>query len=140
MVVRGKRMPWREIQLVLDWLKLREHATDGGGGRADGGGGSDADIERFLEHSYTPPIDAKDAEKKLEEAMKETDERLRQQAIVGAVLAIIGTAALAFPPAMVAAGVAGLVAKVGIAASAAMLSVGGTAVLADAMNRLGNGG
>ena len=41
-VVRGKRMPWREIQLVLDWLNLREHATDGGGGRADGGGGDSA--------------------------------------------------------------------------------------------------
>ena len=96
-------------------------------------------VERFIENTYTPPIETKDVEKKLEEAMNETDEKLRQQAIMGAMFAILGTAVLAMPPVLVAAGVTALVAKLGVVVSAAALTVGGTAVLADAIDRLGDG-
>jgi high-affinity Fe2+/Pb2+ permease len=97
------------------------------------------DVERFLEHTYTPPIETKDLEKKLEEALNETDANLREQAIMGAMCAILGTVVLAWTPVLVAAGVTALVAKFGIVLAAAVLTVGGTAVLADAIDRLGDG-
>jgi hypothetical protein len=108
------------------------------------------ELERFLENSYTPltppsgggggpPISTAETEKALEKAMAETDDKLREQALVGAALAIMGAVVLAFPPSVVALGVAGLIAKFGIGVSAALLSLGGTWMFTDAMDELDNG-
>jgi hypothetical protein len=105
-------------------------------------------LERSLENSYTQPpsgggggreVSIIQGEKALEAAMKETDEKLREQALVGAALALMGTVVLAFPPSVVALGVMGLVAKFGIAVSAGLLTLTGTWIFTDAMDELDNG-
>jgi hypothetical protein len=106
------------------------------------------ELERFTENSYTYPpsgggggreVSIIQGEKALEAAMKETDEKLREQALVGAALALMGTVVLAFPPSVVALGVMGLVAKFGIAVSAGLLTLTGTWIFTDAMDELDNG-
>jgi len=125
-VVTGKRCKqWEclsreELERVLE----QQHH---GGQFGNGGGGLPAGVT------------VADTERVLERAMAETNEELRKQALVGAALAIMGVVVLAFPPSVVALGVAGLVAKVGIATAAAVLSLGGTWMFTDAMDELDNG-
>ena len=113
---------------------------------------SQEELEALLENTYTHPpmggggggglsagVTVADTERALEKAMAETNEELRNQALVGAAFAIMGVVVLAFPPSVVALGVAGLIAKVGIATAAALLSLGGTWMFTDAMDELDNG-
>lgn len=97
-------------------------------------------VERFVEHTYTPPLSTEEIEKKLTDALAQTDEQLRDQAILGLALAAMGGAAMAFAPAVVIAGVLGLIAKGGIALAGAVLAAGGTWMFTDAMDELDNGG
>ena len=126
-VVTGKRckqwacLSQEELERVLEQQNDQGNFGNGGGGGLPAG------------------VTVVDAEKALEKAMAETNEELRKQALVGAALAIMGAVIFAFPPSVVAMGVAGLVAKYGIAVSAAVLSFGGTWVFTDAMKELDNG-
>lgn len=110
------------------------------------------ELAAFLENTYTAPpsggggggalpdgISVAKTEELLAKAMAEQNEDLRNQLFVGAALAAMGMLALSFPPATVALGIAGLIAKFGIATAAAVLTLGGTWMFTDAMDELDNG-
>ena len=114
------------------------------------------ELERFLENSYSPlapksgggggggessrELSANEIEKKLAEAMAQTDEKLRDQAILGLALVALGGAAMAFAPAVLIAGALGFIAKWGIATAGAVLAAGGGWLWTNALDNLDNGG
>lgn len=113
---------------------------------------SPEELEAFLENTYTAPpsggggggalpdgISVAKTEELLAKAMAEQNEELRNQALVGLALATLGTVVLAYPPSVVALGIAGLVAKFGIAASAGVLITGGTWMFGAALTEFYDG-